>query len=321
MNMKINVGIVGYGNLGKAVEQSVLSNSNLNLIAIFSRRMIKSKFNTKIETYESFKNYSGKIEIMYLCGGSKSDLEVQTPEILELFDCINTFDTHKKIQTEFNKLDELAKISKHRLIMSCGWDPGIFSVIRGMFLAIGKTMPNTFWGKGISMGHSDAIRRVSKVIDGVQFTIPNKEAVKLAKTGNLPEGMPKHFRECFVLTDKNNETEVEYEIKNIPNYFKGEPTKVNFVESLDLLKLKNKMFHKGEIISNFKTIHGTKNKMQFSVSMDSNPNFTAYIMLAYTNAVINLKEKNKTGAFTCLDIPISYLFVGKEKDNLLNIIC
>ena len=123
------------------------------------------------------------------------------------------------------------------------------------------------------------------------------------------------------MTDKNNETEVEYEIKNIPNYFKGEPTKVNFVESLELLKLKNKMFHKGEIISNFKTIHGTKNKMQFSVSMDSNPNFTAYIMLAYTNAVINLKEKNKTGAFTCLDIPISYLFVGKEKDNLLNIIC
>lgn len=321
MSMKINIGIVGYGNLGKAVEQLVLANSNFNLIAIFSRRLVKSKFNTKIEPYVSFKNYLGKIDVMLLCGGSKSDLETQTPEIAEYFDCINTFDTHSKIQSEFNKLNKLAKEKHRRVIMSCGWDPGIFSVIRAMFLSISKSSPHTFWGKGISMGHSDAIRRIPKVIDGVQFTIPNKEAVKLAKAGSLPENMPLHFRECFVLAKKEHETEVEFEIKNIPNYFKGQPTRVNFVNSIELLKLKNKMFHKGEIIDNFKTVHGTKCKMNFSVSMDSNPNFTACIMLAYINAIINLKQNNQEGAFTCLDIPISYLFSGKDKELLLKSIC
>lgn len=319
--MKINVGIVGYGNLGKAVEQIVLSKKELNLVAIFSRRIVRSNYNTKVESYENFKNFVGKIDVMLLCGGSKSDLEIQTPEIAEYFDVINTFDTHKKIPSEFKKLDTIGKKANHRIIMSCGWDPGLFSVIRAMFVALNKDNLNTFWGKGISMGHSDAIRRVDGVIDAVQFTVPNKEAVKLAKKGNLPNDMPMHFRECYVVAEEKDQKRIENEIKSIPNYFLGQPTTVNFVSHSHLMKLKNKMLHRGEVISSFKTVQGSKCKLNFSVYMDSNPNFTATIMIAYINAIINLKESEMTGAFTNLDIPVSYLFLGKEKEDLIKNLC
>ena len=319
--MKINVGIVGYGNLGKATEQLVLSNANLNLVAIFSRRTVNSKFNTKIEPYENYKDYINKIDVMLLCGGSMSDLEIQTPEITKYFDTINTFDTHKKIPDEFARLNKIAKESGHRAIMSCGWDPGLFSVIRAMFEAISKKPSITFWGKGVSMGHSDAIRRVENVVDAVQFTVPNKEAIKLAKSGNLPDNIALHFRECYVVAHEKDQAKIEYDIKNIPNYFKGQPTTVNFVDNLKLLKLKSKLSHKGEVINSFKTIHGSKCKMEFSVAMDSNPNFTASIICAYINAVINLKETNQTGAYTNLDIPVSFLYLGQDKDNLVKNLC
>ncbi len=318
---KINVGIVGYGNLGKAAEQAVLANKNFNLVAIFSRRLVCSKFNTKVEPYNSFTDYVTKIDVMLLCGGSKSDLEIQTPEIAEYFDVINTFDTHKKIPTEFNKLNEIAKKSKHRIIMSCGWDPGIFSLIRAMFMALSNNNPITFWGKGISMGHSDAIRRISGVDDAVQFTVPNKEAIKRAKSGTLPEDMPRHFRECYVVCKPKDSARIENEIKNIPNYFKGQPTTVSFVDQNHLLKLKSKMLHRGEVISSFKTAGDSKCKLNFSVYMDSNPNFTACIITTYINAIANLKENKVTGAFTNLDIPVSYLFPSKYKETLLKTLC
>jgi diaminopimelate dehydrogenase len=319
--MKVNIGIVGYGNLGKAVEQTVLSNANLNLIAIFSRRTVTSKFDTKIEPYEAYKNYIGKIHIMLLCGGSKSDLEIQTPEIARYFDTINTFDTHKKIPSELKKLNEICKENGHVSIMSCGWDPGIFSIIRGLFSAISKNEPKTFWGRGISMGHSDAIRRVPKVEGGIEFTVPNKAAVRLAKLGKLPDSTPMHFRECYVVAEKKDQPQIEYEIKNIPNYFKGQPTTVNFVSDIELLKLKSKMIHKGEIIETFKTVHGSKCKMNFSVYMDSNPNFTATIMTTYINAIINMKENKMTGAFTALDIPISFLYSSSNREKLIKTLC
>ncbi len=321
MNMKINVGIVGYGNLGKSAEKSILANKKLNLVAIFSRRLVRSTYCTKVEAYENFKDYIGKIDVMLLCGGSKSDLEIQTPEMAKYFDVINTFDTHKKIPTEFDKLNKIAKNSGHRVIMSCGWDPGIFSVMRAMFMAIGKNDSTTFWGKGISMGHSDAIRRVNGVKDAVQFTVPNPDAIKLAKAGKLPDDMPRHFRECYVVCDQKDQARIECEIKDIPNYFSGQPTTVNFVSPEQLMKLKSKMLHRGEVISSFKTAQGTKCKMNFSLYMDSNPDFTASVMISYINAVINLKENNQTGAFTNLDIPTSYLFVGKEKENLIKTLC
>lgn len=319
--MKINVGIVGYGNLGKAVEQGIIKSQKFNLVAIFSRRIIKSKFNTKVESYDHFLDYKNKIDVMLLCGGSKNDLEYQTPEILQHFDVINTFDTHAKIACEYKKLDSIAKTNNHRAIICSGWDPGLFSIIRGLFLAIGKSEPITFWGKGVSMGHSDAIRQVAHVDDGIQFTVPIEESIKKAKLGTLKKDEPMHERICFVSADEKYHTSIETDIKNIPNYFKGQPTKVNFVSNEKVIKLKQNMKHKGFIFENFETANGSKCKIEFKVSMESNPEFTASIMVAYINAVINLKSTKQCGCFTSLDIPVSYLFDKSKHLNLLQTIC
>lgn len=317
----INIGIVGYGNLGHAVEQEVLGNQNLKLVAIFSRRKVLSTFGTPVLAYETYKKFINKIDVMLLCGGSKSDLEIQTPELAKHFNVINTFDTHKKIPQELKKINQIAKENKRVAILSCGWDPGLFSVTRALFGALSKTEPITFWGKGVSMGHSDALRRVVGVEDAVQFTIPNQEAVKHAKLGDLPKDMPRHFRDCYVAADKRGRAIIEKEIKNIPNYFKGQPTKVNFVSGPKVKKLKESMYHKGKIICTFKSASENKNTLELSVDMQSNPHFTASIVCAYINAVINLKSAGATGAFTPLDIPVSYLYLGKEKTNLVKIFC
>lgn len=318
--MKINVGIVGYGNLGKAAEKAVLANKGLSLVAIFSRRLVCSPYSTKIESYENFKNYQGKIDVMLLCGGSHSDLIIQTPEIAKYFDVINTFDTHKKIPEEFDQLNKIASSSGTRAIMSCGWDPGIFSMMRAMFFVLSDNLPVTFWGKGISMGHSDAARRVENVEDAVEFTIPNAEALKLARAGKPTENLPLHFRECYVVAKPKHQPKIECEIKNIKNYFKGQPTKVNFVSREELLKLKSKMLHKGEVISTFKTIQDTKCKLSFAASMQSNPDFTANIMTKFIGACLSLKEQGKCGAFTPLDISMSDLLWGTSREEQLKLI-
>ena len=265
MNTKINIGIVGYGNLGKSVEQAIISNQNINLVAIFSRRLVKSRFNTLVEPYGEFLNYKNKIDIMLLCGGSKCDLEFQTPEILEHFDIINTFDTHAKILTEYEKLDIIAKQTKHRAIICCGWDPGLFSIIRGLFLAFSNNKPYTLWGKGISMGHSDALRRVRHVDDGVQFTIPIKDSISKIKN-NTYNGESLHQRLCYVSAKNHYHNEIKKEIKNIPNYFKGQPTKVVFVSAEKVMKLKSNLSHKGYIFNSFKTFFGSNAKMEFSTA-------------------------------------------------------
>lgn len=317
---QINVGIVGYGNLGKSVEKILINNKNFKLVAIFSRRNITSPFNTKVENYKNFINYKNKIEVMLLCGGSKNDLEVQTPELIEHFDVINTFDTHKKIPTELKKLNLLAKNNNKRAIICCGWDPGIFSIIRGLFVSL-SNKATTFWGKGLSMGHSDAIRQIVGVKDAIQFTIPNKKALKLAFTNKLTKSIPMHFRECYVVADKNNRARIEKEIKEIPNYFKGQPTKVNFVSQNTLNKLKQNTSHKGQIISSFITQNNTQANLSFSVDMQSNPDFTATIVVSYIKAIFNFKQNNVSGAFTPLDVPISYLFFESEKQNLIELYC
>ena len=305
--MRINIGIVGYGNLGKSVEKEILKNKNFNLVSIFSRRQIISVHGTTVEPYENFKEYKNKIDIMILCGGSLSDLEWQTREISQFFDCINSFDTHSKLKLELETLSKITHNNHHRVIIACGWDPGIFSIVRSLFYTISHEEPITFWGKGISMGHSDAIRKQPNVDDAVEFTIPNKVAVCKAKAGILDSSIPRHFRECYVVSNSKNKDLLTHQIKNIPNYFKGQPTTVHYVSNLDLLKLKSKMSHKGEIVSNF-LISKNKNKMFFSVKMQSNPEFTARVMVAYTKAIVNMKKKNISGAFTPVNIPISFHF-------------
>lgn len=319
--MKTNIGIIGYGNLGKSVEQIILSRNDLNLVSIFSRRLVKSNYNTQIDRYENITNYNGIIDIMILCGGSKNDIPIQTQEALKYFDCINAYDTHSKINTELNKLNKLAKKTNHRLIMCCGWDPGIFSILRGLFFSLSNTKPITFWGKGISMGHSDAIRQVSGVKDAVQFTLPNLSAIKLAKKNKLNSSIPLHFRDCYVVAEKSKQKQITKSIKSMPNYFKDQPTSVCYVSDETLLSLKSKTRHKGQIISTFKTIQGSNNLLEFKISMDSNSNLTAHIMCAYIKAINNLKINKNSGAFTCLDIPVSMLFYKNEYQKTIKELC
>lgn len=319
--MKIRVGIVGYGNLGKAVEQTILADQKLKLVAIFSRRLVKSRYNTKVEQYDQILDYKSKIDIMLLCGSSKTDLEYQTPELLKHFDVINTFDTHAKITKFYKTTNNISTSFNHRAIICCGWDPGIFSVIRGLLLSIGKNKPITFWGKGISMGHSDAVRNVHHVDDGIEFTVPIKSAVQKAKHFELEKGEPLHERICFVCANDKHQKQIERDIKSIPNYFKGQPTKINFISREKVMKLKQKMYHKGLIIQSFKTCSGSNCKLEFSLSIKSNPDFTACVMVTYLKAIINLKKEKKVGAFTPLDIPISYLFDSNKKLSLLSSIC
>ena len=319
--MKINIGIVGYGNLGKSMEQIILSKNEYNLVAVFSRRTIKSKYNTLIDNYDNITNYKKEINVMILCGGSRTDLPQQTPEILKYFDCINAYDTHTKINSELNNLDKLAKKYGHRLIMCCGWDPGIFSIIRGLFYSFSNKKPVTFWGRGVSMGHSDAIRQVTGVKDAIQFTIPNKNAIKLIKKDMLSPDIPLHFRDCYVIAEKSKQKQITKNIKNMPNYFYGQPTCVNFVSNDTLSHLKSRTRHKGEIISTFKTIQGSKNSLDFKLSMESNSHLTAMIMCAYIKAINNLKSHQISGAFTCLDIPISMLYNKEDRKKLISELC
>lgn len=321
--MKINIGIVGYGNLGKSVEQCVLSKKNLSLVAIFSRRTVVSKYNTHIEPYENILDYKNKIDIMILCGSSKDDLEWQSIQLIKHFDIINSFDNHKKIAKEFKKINLASKKSEHRAIICCGWDPGIFSLYRGLFQAISNSVSYTFWGKGISLGHSDAIRKIDNVDDGIEFTVPNPNAIKQIKSKfhTNSEEEPMHLRECFVVADSKHHKQIERDIKNIPNYFKGQPTTVNFISKEKLLQLKSKLNHRGVVFNNFKTSNGSFCKFEASVYMNSNPDFTASIIITYINAIINLKKKNQAGCFTCLDIPISDLYLNNDIDNLLKTIC
>lgn len=320
--MKINIGIVGYGNLGKAIEQVIISRNDCNLVAIFSRRLVKSKFNTPTESYENISSYKDKIDIMLLCGGSFCDIEKQTTDVLLNFDCINSFDNHKKILQELKRLNKLGISSKHRLIMACGWDPGVFSNIRAMCYAISNEKPIVFWGKGISMGHSEALRKIPNVVDAVEFTIPNESAVKLARKGKLNGTECLHLRDCYVVADKKKcQQKIESNIREIPDYFKGQPTVVNFVPQEKILKLKQKLSHKGEIISKFKTIHGSSCSMVFRLKLKSNADFTATVMASYINAIMNLRTQGRAGAFTPLDIPTIDLFKKESREKIIESLC
>ncbi len=319
--MKIRVGIIGYGNLGKAVEQELLKNKKFKLVAIFSRRVVTSSYNSLVERFEDYIYYKGKIDLMFMCGGSANDIEPILPEISKYFCTINSFDTHSKLQRLVSEVDKINRASKTVSLSACGWDPGLFSMIRSLMFAISGEYPTTFWGKGISMGHSDAIRKVDGVLDGVQFTVPRKEAVMLAKKNKVNDDIALHNRECFVVCDESKRQSIENQIKNIPNYFKGQPTSVEFVSSAEIAKLKRKMSHKGNIFMPMKLGLSQKASMEFIVKMDSNPAFTAKIMARFALAVINLKNEKRFGAYLPIDISISQLFSIKEREFIVKHLC
>ncbi|OCL85149.1 Meso-diaminopimelate D-dehydrogenase [Arcobacter porcinus] len=308
MSNKIKVAILGYGNLGKGVELSILKNPDMSLEAVFSRRDPKSvkTINTPVYSVENILDYKDKIDVLILCGGSKDDLPVQTPEFAQYFNTVDSYDNHAQIPEYFASVDAVAQKSKKIAMISVGWDPGMFSINRlfgEALLPDGETY--TFWGKGLSQGHSDAIRRVEGVKAGVQYTLPSTKAIEEVRSGVRPSlsTKDKHTRECFiVLKDGADASKIENEIKTMPNYFEPYDTTVNFISQEEFDKNHNTMPHGGFVIRSGNSSEGINQVIEYSLKLDSNPEFTASVIVAYTRAVYKMALKGEFGAKSVLDV-------------------
>lgn len=311
---KIRIGICGYGNLGRGVESEIKKSKDMELVAIFTRRdpsLVKVNSNTIVDTISNVEEWQDKIDVMIMCGGSRSDLPVQVPEMAKLFNTVDSFDTHAKIPEYFEEVNKIAKDNQHTSTISIGWDPGMFSVMR---LYSNSILPNghtyTFWGKGVSQGHSDAIRRIEGVKDAKQYTIPIEEAVERVRRGENPELLPgeKHLRECFVVVEEGADKErIEKEIKTMPNYFDEYKTIVHFISEEELKANHSQMPHGGFVIHSGETSNGNKHVMEFSLKLDSNPEFTSSVLIAVARATYRLNKEGQYGAKTIFDIPPIYL--------------
>jgi diaminopimelate dehydrogenase len=327
---KIRLGIVGYGNVGRGVESAISQNDDMELVAIFTRRdpeNIKTAISgVKVCRIEEAKKHIQDIDVMLLCGGSATDLMEQTPHFAALFNCVDSFDTHARIPEYFAMVDEIARIANRVSIISTGWDPGLFSLLRVFgkaFIPIGNDY--TFWGKGVSQGHSDAIRQVKGVKFAVQYTIPIEAAVDEVRKGNNPTLTPrqKHIRECFVVAEPDADLIfIEQTIKTMPHYFNDFDTVVHFISEEEFKTQHTKMPHGGFVFRTGKTgienIH--QQRMEFSLQLGSNPEFTGSVMVAYARAAHRLFLKGETGAKTVFDVPVGMLVMeemGKLKKNVL----
>ena len=319
---KINVGIVGYGNLGKGVESAINHSEYFNLVKIFSNRTgLTSPFNSSFEETKNLEKYAGKIDILFLCGGSYSDIEKVGPRAIKLFNTVDSFDTHAKLEKYINSLDKMAKNSQKVAVSAAGWDPGLMSMMRIIFNSVSPvhTPANAFWGMGVSQGHSDAIRRVNGVKNAIQYTVPNQKIVKRCETefDYVPQGTEKHSRLCYVVLEEDADKEaVKNEIINMPNYFLGYNTTVKFVNEEKLKKMQEKMFHKGLVVKNFKCSDKHATQLKFTLDVESNPFFTAEVMVTLGCAVYKLNKEKKFGAYSVFDIPLSY-FSMQDRNSLI----
>lgn len=308
---KIRIGIVGYGNIGRGVELAVERNEDMELKAVFTRRAPETvKIMTEgvpvIHT-DDMLSMKDEIDVMILCGGSATDLPVIGPEIVKNFNTIDSFDTHAKIPEYFTNMDQAAKEGGNIGIISVGWDPGLFSLNRiyaESVLVQGDTY--TFWGKGVSQGHSDAIRRVKGVKNAIQYTVPVEEAVEKVRSGCGPKltTRDKHLRECYVVAEEGADLkEIEETIKNMPNYFSDYDTTVTFITEEELKANHSKMPHGGFVIRSGETGHdGSKHVIEYSLKLDSNPEFTASVLACYARAAYRLSKKGESGARSVFDI-------------------
>ena len=315
--MTIKIGILGYGNLGKGVECAVKHNPDMELAAVFTRR---DKASLKVQTpgvkvcsVQEAESMKDEIDVMILCGGSATDLPVQTPELAKNFHVVDSFDTHARIPEHFEAVDAAAKESGHVGIISVGWDPGMFSLNRlygSAVLPEGKDY--TFWGRGVSQGHSDAIRRVEGVKDARQYTVPVESALQAVRNGENPEltTRQKHTRECFVVAEEGADLmRIEEEIVTMPNYFADYDTTVHFISEEELMRDHKGIPHGGFVIRTGKT--GWENEhshvIEYSLKLDSNPEFTASVIAAYARAAYRLGKEGVTGCKTVFDIAPAYL--------------
>ena len=308
---KMRIGIVGYGNIGRGVEQAIKRNEDMELAAVFTRRDPASvKVATegaKVVHMDDMLSMKGDVDVMVLCGGSATDLPVMGPEIAANFNTIDSFDTHAKIPEYFANVDKAAKEGNNISIISVGWDPGMFSLNRlyaESILVQGSTY--TFWGKGVSQGHSDAIRRIPGVKNAIQYTVPVDEAVDQVRSGSEPKltTRDKHTRECYVVAQEGaNKAEIENAIKTMPNYFDEYNTTVHFISEEELKRDHSKMPHGGFVIRTGETgEEGNKHVIEYSLKLDSNPEFTASVLIAYARAAYRLNQKGENGARSVFDI-------------------
>ncbi|MBQ9530835.1 MAG: diaminopimelate dehydrogenase [Eubacterium sp.] len=315
--MSIKIGILGYGNLSRGVESAIRQNDDLELVAVFTRRDPQSvKIKTEgvgvynVDEIESFKD---KIDVLVLGGGSATDLPEQTPKYAKLFNVIDSFDTHARIPEHFENVDKAAKESGKVGIISIGWDPGLFSLLRMVSTAVLPEGNNyTFWGKGVSQGHSDAIRRIEGVVDARQYTIPVDEAVESVRNAENPTftARQQHTRECFVVAEEGADlARIEKEIKEMPNYFEPYDTTVHFITKEELDKNHASLPHGGFVIRSGKTGFEKENShvVEFNLKLDSNPEFTGSVIAAYARAAYKLNKEGVSGCKTIFDIPVSYL--------------
>lgn len=323
----IKIGIVGYGNLGKGVEIAVKNSDDMELVGIFTRRdpkSIKTIFNTPVYAQKECFNMKDSIDVLILCGGSANDLMEQSPIFVEHFNIVDSFDTHAKALQHYKNVDKVAKISKKIGIISIGWDPGLFSLNRFIMQSVlqnGKDY--TFWGKGVSQGHSDAIRRIKGVKDARQYTIPVKSVLDEVRSGLNKDytTRQKHKRECFVVLENDNENErqrVKKEIISMPNYFEPYDTTVYFISQEELNKNHANLPHGGYVIRGGKTGKNLENNhvMEFCLKLDSNPEFTSSVMVAYARAAYKMQKMNQSGAKTIFEIP-PFLLSNKNLDDLI----
>ncbi len=315
--MSIKIGIIGYGNLGRGVEIAAGAAPDMELVAVFTRRDPKNvkilSEHVSVLHVDQAEQWADKIDVMILCGGSATDLPVQTPRYAKLFNVIDSFDTHARIPEHFANVDAAARAGGKLAIISCGWDPGMFSLNRVYANAV---LPDgedyTFWGKGVSQGHSDAIRRIKGVKNAKQYTIPVESALEAVRSGSNPKltTRDKHTRECFVVLEEGADASaVEKEIKEMPNYFADYDTTVHFISEEELLTKHSGMAHGGFVFRSGKTgVNGEhKHIIEYSLKLDSNPEFTTSVLVAYARAAYRMHSEGQTGCKTVLDIAPAYL--------------
>lgn len=317
----MKIGILGYGNIGRGVEFAIQQNPDMELVAVFTRRnpeSLKINSNAKVVNIAEIEQWQDKIDVLIICSGSATDLPEQTPKFAKIFNVVDSFDNHANIPVHFENVDESAKEGGRVAMISGGWDPGLFSLNRlyaDSILPEGKTY--TFWGKGISQGHSDAIRRIDGVKNAKQYTIPIEEALDKVRCGEQPVFVARdmHLRECFVVVEDGADKErIEREIKTMPNYFAPYNTIVHFISEDELNEKHQGIPHGGFVIRSGKTAGDKNHVIEYSLKLDSNPEFTSSVLVAYARSVYRLYMEGQVGCKTVFDIPPKYLSIKTDEE-------